>query len=52
MKDNLKPNPSQYPGTLKKSICTRCNKDLNGMNYYQQTVHEQECNAQKKLFET
>jgi len=47
----MKPNPSQYHGTLKNSICRRCGKDLNSMNAYQQEIHARDCNLQKKLFE-
>ena len=46
----MKSNPSQYSGTLKKSVCTRCGKDCQGMTRVEQDKHEQECIKQKKLF--
>lgn len=45
-----KTNPSQYPGTLKDSICTRCKKPVNHMTREQQDQHEINCKAQSKLF--
>lgn len=46
----MKPNPSQYSGTLKNSICTRCNANLNNMTRDQQDAHARECIKQEKLF--
>lgn len=40
-----------YSGTLKKSVCTRCNKDLNGMSAEEADTHARECVKQKKLGE-
>lgn len=45
----MKPNPSQYSGTLKDSHCTRCGKDLNNKNRDEQDAHEIECKKQEKL---
>ena len=43
------PSKSQYSGTLKNTICTRCKKSLNHMNRIQQDEHEIECKKQTKL---
>ena len=40
---------SQYSGTLKDTLCTRCGKNLNNMNRLQQDDHEAECVQQKRL---
>ena len=45
----MKPNPSQYSGTLKNSICIRCGKDLNNKDRIEQDLHEKECRKQTKL---
>lgn len=45
----MKPNPSQYSGTLKYTICTNCNKVLNHMDRIAQDKHEAECMKQTKL---
>lgn len=46
----MKPNPSQYSGTLKNTICQRCGKDLNNKNRIEQDKHEEECKKQQKLY--
>lgn len=46
----MKPNPSQYPGTLKTTICTWCHADLSNKNWEQQLKHETNCTKQEKLF--
>ena len=46
----LKLNSSQYSGTLKNSICTRCKKSLNNKTREQQDEHETQCLMQEKLF--
>ena len=40
---------SQYPGTLKDTVCTRCGKNLNNMNRLQQDAHEDYCSKQTRL---
>jgi hypothetical protein len=50
LEGNLKPNPSQYNGTLKNSICHRCKKSLNNLNRLEQDEHEKKCLQQKTLF--
>lgn len=45
----MKPNRSQYPGTTKNSMCTRCCKSLNHMTRQQQDEHEKQCKMQEKL---
>lgn len=35
----MKSNPSQYPGTLKNSVCSRCGKNLNSKTRVQQDQH-------------
>ena len=42
---------SQYTGTLKNSVCTRCKKSLNNKSRIQQDQHEKQCLQQSKLFE-
>ena len=51
MQDSFKPNPSQYSGTTKNAVCSRCNKNLNNLNRIQQDQHEITCKQQLKLFE-
>ena len=46
----MKQNPSQYNGTLKDSMCTRCGKSLNNKTREQQDDHETQCLKQEKLF--
>ncbi len=46
----MKTNPSQYSGTLKNSICSRCGKNLNNKNRDEQDAHQIECLKQEKLF--
>ena len=41
---------SQYPGTLKNTVCTRCGKELNNKTRLQQDAHEELCKKQGKLF--
>lgn len=40
---------SQYPGTLKNSVCKYCNKSLNNRNRIEQDKHEMECKKQTKI---
>ncbi len=40
---------SQYPGTLKDTICTKCGMKLNHLNRYGQDKHERECSKQISL---
>ena len=47
----MKHSPSQYQGTLKNTICTRCHTPLNNTTREQQDEHEKKCLAQMKLFE-
>lgn len=47
----MKPNPSQYSGTFKNSMCIRCGKDLNNKNREEQDQHELKCKKQEKLFQ-
>ena len=42
---------SQYPGTTKNTICTRCNVSLNNKTRLEQDEHEKNCKMQKKLLE-
>ena len=46
----MKTNPSQYPGTLKNTICTRCNTNLNNKSREEQDQHEIDCLKQEKIF--
>lgn len=46
----MKSNPSQYPGTLKNSFCSRCGKDPNNKTRVEQDEHVVECLKQDKLF--
>jgi len=53
----MKTNPSQYSGTLKNSVCSKCGKNLNNKTRVQQDQHLEdhklediEANKQKKLF--
>lgn len=46
-----RPNPSQYNGTTKNTICNRCKKNLNSMDRDQQDKHEIECKKQKQFGE-
>ena len=50
----MKPNPSQYNGTLKNSICPYCNKEINNLSALAQDTHFAWCKArhegQTKLF--
>lgn len=41
---------SQYAGTTKDSICTRCKKDVTGLSRQEQDLHEIECKKQTRLF--
>ncbi len=50
-KKKMKRNPSQYSGTLKNTICTRCNKQLNSLTREEQDRHEIKCKSQRKMFE-
>lgn len=45
----MRPNSSQYSGTLKDSRCTICGKQLNGMNRVEQDKHAEQCKGQTKL---
>jgi len=45
----MKTNASQCSGTLKKTICTRCNTNLSNKNRIQQDEHESNCRKQEKL---
>ena len=45
----MKPNPSQYSGTTKDTVCTRCGKLLNNIDRIKQDEHEVECLKQTKL---
>ena len=40
---------SQYPGTLKDTICTKCGKKLNHLNRIEQDRHAEECIKQSTL---
>ena len=42
---------SQYPGTLKDSICRICNENLNHLNATQQEEHAEKCLSQSRLWE-
>jgi hypothetical protein len=41
---------SQYPGTLKTTVCTRCNTNLDHLNAAEQEKHAEKCSKQEKLF--
>jgi hypothetical protein len=40
---------SQYPGTLKNTLCNNCNKVLNHLSAEDQEKHGRECLKQMKL---
>ncbi len=40
---------SQYPGTLKDTVCTKCGMNLNHLNRFEQDKHARECVKQVKL---
>ena len=40
---------SQYPGTTKDTICTKCGMSLNHLNRLEQDLHEKECSKQASL---
>jgi hypothetical protein len=44
-------SPSQYPGTLKTTVCSRCNTNLDHLKAEDQEKHAIECIKQGKLFE-
>lgn len=46
----MKSNPSQYSGTTKNSVCSRCGINVNNKSREQQDQHEIECKKQAKLF--
>lgn len=46
----MKTNPSQYSGTTKNTVCTRCGMNLNNKTSIQQDQHGIECKKQEKLF--
>ena len=46
----MKTNPSQYSGTTKTTICTRCNTNLDHLKAEDQEKHAVECGKQEKLF--
>jgi len=41
---------SQYSGTKKNSICSKCNRPLNNLKAEDQEKHLIECKKQEKLF--
>jgi hypothetical protein len=41
---------SQYSGTKKNTVCTRCDKVLNHLSPEEQENHSKECMKQSKLF--
>lgn len=45
----MKTNPSQYPGTLKNSVCRICNANVSNMNSEQQEKHAKKCLEQQRL---
>ena len=47
----MKQNKSQYVGTLKNSVCSRCRKSLNSKTRLEQDQHEKLCILQSKLDE-
>ncbi len=40
---------SQYPGTTKDTVCTKCGMNLNHLNRLEQDKHESECSKQDSL---
>jgi len=40
---------SQYPGTLKNTVCRKCGINLNHLNRMEQDKHEEECSRQMTL---
>lgn len=40
---------SQYPGTLKDTLCTKCGMKLNHLNREEQDKHQEECSRQSCL---
>ena len=50
MKETGGVSKSQYAGTTKDSICTRCKKDVTNLSRQEQDLHEIECKRQEKLF--
>lgn len=46
----MKSPPSQYPGTTKNTVCTRCNTVLNHLSREEQDKHGENCKKQEKLF--
>ncbi len=46
----MRTNPSQYPGTLKHSVCGNCGKVLDHLKAEDQEKHLIECAKQRKLF--
>ncbi len=41
---------SQYSGTLKNTVCTRCGKNLSSYTRLEQDEHGEKCKIQEKLF--
>ena len=42
---------SQYPGTLKDSVCIICHENLNHLSATQQEEHAEKCLSQSRLWE-
>jgi len=51
MKETGNISRSQYTGTKKDTICSRCGANLNNKSRLEQDQHEVNCKEQKKLFE-
>ncbi len=40
---------SQYPGTLKDTVCSKCGMNLNHLNRIEQDKHAEKCSKQETL---